>query len=417
MAKWIDSIRSGAWLSVERMRRVALAVLVAGLVGAAFLIATSNGLNDRFNRPLGTDFSSFYAAGTLVLDGQPAQAFDPADHYARERAIFGADTPFYSFFYPPFFLFPSAALALLPYPLALMIWLVATFAGYLLTIRAILVATGGKAFVGHRLWLLLAIAFPAVLVNFGHGQNGFLTAALFGFALAVLPRRPWLAGLLFGLLTYKPQFGLLIPLVLIATGQWRTILGAAATAATVGAATLIAFGAQTWRAFLAVAPLARTALLEQGAVGWPKLQSVFSWVRLWGGGADVAYILQGTVVIAVAVALVWLWRRDVPYAVKAATLLIGTLLATPLCLDYDLMLLGPAIAFICAEGLARGFRPYEKSLLALLWIVPLITRSIAHTTIVPLAAPLMMITFIVLLRRVIDRPAIHRASGALPSSA
>ena len=60
----------------------------------------------------------------------------------------------------------------------------------------------------------LALAFPAVFVNLGHGHNGFLTAALIGFALLWLDRRPVVAGILFGLLAYKPQFGLMIPLVL-----------------------------------------------------------------------------------------------------------------------------------------------------------------------------------------------------------
>ena len=79
------------------------------------------------------------------------------------------------------------------------------------------------------LWLLLALSFPAVFVNLGHGHNGLLTAALFGAALVVLDRRPLLAGLLFGLLAYKPQFGVLIPLVLIATWRWRTVAAAVGT--------------------------------------------------------------------------------------------------------------------------------------------------------------------------------------------
>ncbi len=72
MAGFVDLLRTGVWLTRVRMRLVAFALLVAMLPGAGFLIATSNGLNDRFGRPLGTDFSNVYAAGTYVLDGQPA---------------------------------------------------------------------------------------------------------------------------------------------------------------------------------------------------------------------------------------------------------------------------------------------------------------------------------------------------------
>src|SRR6187551_3947703 len=126
MAGWIDLLRSGAWLTAERIRRVALAVLAAGLIGACFVIATSDGLNDRFGRPLGTDFSSFYAAGSMVRDGQPAAVFDREAHFAREKAIFGSATPYYSFQYPPVFLLIAAVLAQVPYPLALALWQGAT---------------------------------------------------------------------------------------------------------------------------------------------------------------------------------------------------------------------------------------------------------------------------------------------------
>ena len=104
MAGFIDLLRSGAWLTRERMRLVAFALLAASVLGAVFLIATSDGLNDRFGRPLGTDFSNVYAAGTYVLDGQPAAPFDPAKQFAREQAIFGEATQFYGWHYPPFFL-------------------------------------------------------------------------------------------------------------------------------------------------------------------------------------------------------------------------------------------------------------------------------------------------------------------------
>src|SRR6185437_13716203 len=138
MAGWIDSLRSGAWLTAERMRLVAFAVLAAGFIGGCFLIATSNGLNDRFGRPLGTDFSDVYAAGTYVLDGQPSAPFDPARQHAREQAIFGPATPFYGWHYPPFFLGAAALFATMPYPLALALWQGVTLLLYLLVIRAIL---------------------------------------------------------------------------------------------------------------------------------------------------------------------------------------------------------------------------------------------------------------------------------------
>ncbi|WP_164076627.1 glycosyltransferase 87 family protein, partial [Stenotrophomonas maltophilia] len=73
---------------------------------------------------------------------------------------------------------------------------------------------------------MVAIGFPAVLVTLGHGHNSFLSAGLIGFGLVLLARRPALAGVLIGLLAFKPQFGLVLPVVLVLGGHWRAALSA-----------------------------------------------------------------------------------------------------------------------------------------------------------------------------------------------
>lgn len=395
MAALTEALRAGTWLTRERVRLVALMVLAAALIGVVFVVATSDGFNDRFGRPLGTDFSNVYAAGTYVLEGDAATPFDPELQYRREGLIFGPETPFFGWHYPPFFLGLAAVLALMPYWLALLVWQGATLALYLWAMRGILGSACGK----DPLWVVLALAFPAVFINLGHGHNGFLTAALVAGALIELDRRPWLSGILIGLLAYKPQFGLLIPLVLAVSARWRVFFAAAATVAVLALAVTLAFGADVWTAFLASTKFTRTVVLEQGDTGWHKIQSVFSIVRMWGGGIDLAYALQGAVTIAVAGALAWLWRSSAAFPLKAAALLIGTVLATPYVLDYDLMLLAPAIAFLAADGASRGFSPYEKTALAALWLVPLVARTVALTTLIPLAVPVMFFTFALLLHR------------------
>jgi hypothetical protein len=409
MAGFIDILRSGRWLTRERMRLVALALLAAMVLGAGFLIATSNGLNDRFGRPLGTDFSNVYAAGSYVLDGEPSAPFDPAKQYAREQAIFGQATQFYGWHYPPFFLGIAALLATMPYWLALIVWQGVTLALCVLTTRAILPAQ----YKTDPFWLLLTLAFPAVFVNLGQAHNGFLTAALLGSALMLLDRRPIISGILIGCLAYKPQFGMLIPLVLIASGRWRAFASAAVTVAVMALAVTFAFGVEVWSAFLATGHFTRTVVLEDGGTGWYKIQSVFSWVRMWGGGIALAYVMQAAVTLALAAALCWLWRSRVSYALKAAGLLIGTLLATPYSLDYDLMLLAPAIAYLATDGMTRGFAPWEKTILAALWIVPLVARSVPQATLIPLAVPSMLMALALLLRRAMNENGIRQASGVL----
>ncbi len=89
--------------------------------------------------------------------------------------------------------------------------------------------------------LFLAVA-PGVAVNVFFGQNGFVTAALLIGGLANLDRKPVLAGVLFGILTIKPQFGLLLPVLLVMTGRWRVIAAAVVTTAVLVALTSLWFG-------------------------------------------------------------------------------------------------------------------------------------------------------------------------------
>jgi hypothetical protein len=402
MGAWIDGFRSGEWLTRERIRLWALAVLSASVIGLGVLVATSDGRNDFRGEPLGTDFSNIYAAGTHVLDGKAPLAFDwPAQH-AREKEIFGVKTPFFGWHYPPYFLFVAGALATMPYQLALAVWQGATLLLYLLMIQAILSVSwpSERREPGHdRMWLLVALGFPAVLVNIGHGHNGFLTAALLGTALVTLDKRPVLAGALFGLMAYKPQFGLLIPLVLLATGRWRAFAAAAVTVAILTLATLLAFGPEVWEAFLASTKLTRVEVLEHGGTGWHKIQSVFAAIRMWGGSVPLAYLAQAIATLSLAAALIWLWRSTAAFPLKAAALTVAAILATPYSLDYDLVVLAPAIALLAADGMSRGFGPWEKTALAFLWLMPLIARITAEHTLIPLGVPAMLLVFVLALWR------------------
>jgi len=236
-----QGLRSGEWLTAARMRGYSLILLGLSVLVFAGWIAVSDGLIDRNGQPIGTDFSNVYAAGTLTWQGRPADAYAPALQHQAEKAIFGGrEVPFYGWHYPPFFFAVAIAVAAFPYAWGLSIWLAASFAAYLAAIRAIL---PGKE------TLLIASAFPAVFVNIGHGQNGFLTAALLGGALQLLDRRPWLAGMLIGLLAYKPQFALIIPVALLVAGRWRTVIAAGTTVVALAGATYLLFGPELWWSF------------------------------------------------------------------------------------------------------------------------------------------------------------------------
>ena len=260
----------------------------------------------------------------------------------------------------------------------------------------------GQVLSRDRMWLLLAVAFPAVFVNLGHGHNGFLTAALIGTALLVLDRRPIVAGILFGLMSYKPQFGVMIPLVLIVTGRWRAFVSAAATVL----ALVARHHAGVRRRRLAhdhrrdCRSPARSCSNRAAPAG-TRSRACSPGCACGAARCRSPMRCRARSRSRCGAALVWLWRSDASYRLKAAALPIASILATPYSLDYDLMVLAPSIAFLAVEGYERGFRAYEKTALAFLWFMPLIARTVAEQTLIPLAVPAMLLVFLLMLRRAI----------------
>lgn len=336
-------------------RRLIAVVGLSLALGYAVLLAGSvlrgEWLVDATGRPIVNDFVTMWSAGLTALNGTPTLAWDwPA---AKALAVGTLGGPFpdgYPIFYPPHFLLLAMPFAMLPWLPAMLAWVAVTAPLYVFTVRAIL---------GGWTGVLFAVGFPAALWNLTAAQNGFLNAALLGGALVVLPRRPVAAGVLLGLLTYKPHLGLLVPLALLAGGHWRTIAAAAATTLALAAAAWLAFGTAAFVAFVEAMPGARETFLVLGLGNWWKLQTVFGLVRAFGGGEALGWTLHGIVALASAGCVVLLWRSRAPHALKAAALVTGALLVTPYGYIYDMTLLAVPAAFLLRLGLDEGFLPDE----------------------------------------------------------
>jgi hypothetical protein len=190
---------------------------------------------------------------------------------------------------------------------------------------------------------------------------------LIGGMLYLLPTRPVLAGICLGLLSYKPQYGLLFPLVLIAAAEWTVLFTAAIVTVTIAGASWLAFGTESWQAFFHWIPMFSQAFLTEGRAPWFKMQSIFALVRYVGGTEQLGWIFQWVLTAAVAVVLVVMWRSRLPYALKAAMLAAATLLTTPYLFMYDLVVLGIAVAFLIRAGLDEGFARHEVMALALVF--------------------------------------------------
>jgi len=313
-------------------------------------------LFDADGRFIHTDFLNVWAAGKLALDGHPALAWDWDVHKQVQVAMLGQSyLGDYAWHYPPPFLFVAMFLAHFSYATGLVGWAAASFVPYMAMMRAV---------VGQRFGLMAGAAFPVVLANTMAGQNGFLTAALLGGTLVLMPTRPILSGICLGLLSYKPQYGVLFPLVLIAASQWTVFFAAVVTTATLALMSWIAFGTDSWQAFFHWMPMFSQAFFTEGRATFFKLQSVFGLVRTMGGSEQVAWMFQWMISGTVLVGVIMLWRSRADYALKAAALAAGTLLLTPYLFLYDLMVLAIPVGLLLRIGLAHGFRRGELTALA-----------------------------------------------------
>ena len=390
LGRMIIALRQADWLDPSRARgyRLVLAlVLFGGAIG--WILLSRHGI-DRAGKPLGTDFLAFWSAARLALAGTPDAAWNIVHIAAAERAAMPVDPGPSSFLYPPPFLLVCLPFGLLPYFIALPLWLALTGAAYFAAVRFWLP--------GHRGAILTIAAFPAVMSNLGHGQNGFLTAALLGSGLWLLDRRPFVAGLLLGALVIKPQIALAVPILLLTGGYGRTMLAALGSAATLCAAATFCFGWGVWSAFLDGAGLGR-AILDHGLVEPEKMVSSFAALRVLHASPALAYAGQILVATIAVPALVRVGRaqRISPGGAAAFTVAV-TLLITPFLLDYDLTAAAIPLAWLFSDGLRRGFRPWEKSALLAGYILPLIARPLALATGLPIA-PLILAALAIIIAR------------------
>jgi hypothetical protein len=351
-------------------------LLVQELLFCAFMAAGTYGLIVDLAMPVTTDYVSFYAAGQLADSGTAPLAYDRPAHYVAEQAATEQGVGYVFFFYPPIFLLLCAVLARLPYLVSFFAFETVTAALYLWTVRRILGLQGWRC-------LIPVAAFPACFVAYGMGQNAFLTAALFAGGTLLLERRQILAGILLGLLCYKPHFGLLLPLVLAAGGYWRAIAAATATVLALAAGSLAVFGVATWQAYLAAFALSQS-VYEGGSVRFDAFITPFGAARLMTVPPGVAYAIQAVISLLVAALVVWLWRRDQRPAIRNAALVAGTMLAVPLALYYDLVSEMIAIAWLVRGYRAEALPVWEKLSFVAIYAIAMLTTGIGSSFALPL---------------------------------
>jgi Glycosyltransferase family 87 len=187
-----------------------------------------------------------------------------------------------TFVYPPTYLFFIYPLWLMPYVAAFTARTIVTLILYLFAIYLIL---------PRPLALLVALSPFPVYFNFFLGQNGFLLTGLMGSSLALMQRRPRLSGVFLGLLTFKPQIGILFPLALLVSRKWRVIASAMAASLVLITASILVFGCRGWQSCVheLVDRGPSLSLISQESM---RLESVYGFLWLAGAGPSIAWATQ-----------------------------------------------------------------------------------------------------------------------------
>ena len=346
--------------SAATLRRVGLLFVAVGALGWAIFTALFRNTPDQDWMVFDTAVQAWRHGDTaLLLDGPRFTAVLNATHadWLRDKLVF------HPWVYPPFTLLLALPFGLLPFGVSYYGFQALSFVGFAAALRPWAANTRAYAL------LLSGVALcPATAFTLGAGQNSFFTASLFLGGVFLIQRRPVIAGVLLGLLAFKPQFAVLAPVALLALGAWIPLATAAATVAALLLLSLIVPGTALWAGwlhlFLSGDPAFHTWVNEGRING----QSVFSCLALLGVPGWAANAGQ-LAAMAFAATCVWLaFRRGIGEPRRLAILLCATILAAPHVGSYDGLLLGIAALLVLLQGLTQRLPAGDIALAAALWL-------------------------------------------------
>jgi arabinofuranan 3-O-arabinosyltransferase len=380
----LGSVKYARWMTRERLMQWGTfwALLALVLLAHNAVALPPSGVSR------GGDFINYWSGALLAADGRPGLAYDPERYLAFQQALVGTGFGWRIYSYPP-------VMMLLCWPLTLLSLVPALLAWSEFGIG--LCAWPLSRLVGWRMAVVATIGAPAAFFNLVDGQNGYYCAALLVWGLTLADRRPVLAGLLLGLLCFKPQLGVLLPVALVAGRQWRALAAAAAWAILLVAASIILLGPGAWLGFFDQIVVERR-LLQFGSSTWAGMPTVFVLMRMAGADLTAAYLMQGVSAISATAAVALLWYRRSPFGVKSAGLAVGIFLVTPHAYYYDMVVLIFAAAWLANEAVKTGFLLWEKIAILLLLVLPVLSLlpALAGLQIGPI---LLWLTMAVILRR------------------
>ncbi len=357
------------WLTPQRLKAYSGMTL---LVFSLYVLSVLGrwGMGDHSGHLPWVDFSAFWLVSHFALLGETSKAFDLTAFCSDVAQSMPVSPCGFPWLYPPSYYLMILPLALLPFWISFGAFSALGVTAFVLSLRNTLPGS----------WLKWGIAaFPGLWMSLLAGQNGCLTASLAGTALLCLHKRPWLSGCLIGTLCIKPQLGLLFPVALLAARAWKAFLAATLSALAWMGAGIMVLGIESWNGWMQQLQLAQRILSETRTVY--MMPTAFGFARALGGNSNLAYVIQGLSTL-LATGVVWhLWRRDVPQSLRNAALMVGSFLASPYLLYYDLAWLAFPIVWLVQHGIENGWLRHERELLLLAWFSPLLCVFAVYTSI------------------------------------
>lgn len=336
------------------------------------------------------DFAYLWTISYLQHSGDLSQLFDPAYVLQLQIELTGR-TEEYAWLYPPQSLFLVWPLSLLPLVPAYLLWV---GVGLCLLFLSCLSFTRFRIF-----FVLAALLSPALFINTFAGHNGLFTAALLIGGILLASRRPIVAGILFGLLTFKPQLGLLVPVALIAARLWRPIISATVTTICLILASISVHGTELWTNFVVNASASGVSVIRDEAGPFTNLMpTVFMAGRILELPELIVTFVQAVVALLVMGATYVVIRRNNDPFIWVAVVSVGTFLVSPTAFVYDTVILAVGTLLLACNSRQEDFLPFERVVLVLLWLLPVLTIYF-NTAGIPIAPLILAVGFVYVVLR------------------
>ncbi len=341
---------------------VGASLLLEGLLIAQFVLPMHE---ESFfeHDPLGGDFINYWSASVLTSSDRTLEIFDYQKFHQAQTALLEHEYQLRIWSYPPHFLLYLVPLSWMSYQLAYVIWNLVTFGMLALAMWWNGIRTSS---------IILLLVAPATFVNILTGQNGFLSGALFVGGLLCIREYPIIAGILLGLLSYKPHLGILLPVVLFAMRVWKPLVSAGFTIALLVFVSVMLYGPESWHIYFTVTSQNNASVLESGTGFLTYMMpTVFMSGRILEIDVDVIYLLQFTFLILTMIGTYWGVRHSENRGLQVATVSIAIFLASPYAHNYDMTILSAAIILIFFHADEHGYLPGEIAVLGLTWFLPI----------------------------------------------